>query len=97
MQGSPLVLSGITSGSLAYAALGTVHFQAQQSATQIHQRGVSEVINVGKFSLSSLSISIYRRRTAEGENNCCEETEHLKQLRGIFHRSFRVLFPLAQE
>lgn len=86
MQGLLLVLSGITSYSLACAAerysppsSTEVHFPA----TQTNQQGICEVLNAGEVSLSSSLISIHRKMTAEVKHNCCEETKQLKQQRHL--------------
>lgn len=80
MHGLPPVLSSMTSKSLAYASVRYSPLSSTMKCNTTHQQGTHEIINAGKFILSSLSISIYRRMTAEAENKCCEETEQLKQL-----------------
>lgn len=86
MQGLVLVITGITSYSLACAternsplSSTEVHFPAIQTNWQ----GICEVTNTGKVSLNFSLISIHRKMTAEVKHNCCQETEQLKQLRHL--------------
>lgn len=65
MQELLLVLSGITSYSLACQLRGTVHFLA----TQTNWQEIHEVTNAGKVNPSSSLISIHRM-TVDVKHNC---------------------------